>query len=88
MNGHNRFNNYMTACMAYMSASSGYAAGINRVNELTVQATENIKRDNPELLRYNLLVMDMMAILPKVIHVGGATPTVPQALYDKIKCRG
>ena len=23
-----------------------------------------------------------------VIHVGGATPTVPQALYDQLKCVG
>ena len=23
-----------------------------------------------------------------VIHVGGATPTVPQALYDQLKCGG
>jgi protein-L-isoaspartate(D-aspartate) O-methyltransferase len=45
---------YLSACMAYMSAPSGYAVGIDRVRELTVQATVNIRNDNPELLRYNV----------------------------------
>lgn len=86
---------YLTACMAYMSAPSGYAVGIDRVNELTVQATENIKCDNPELLRYNMFMVTgdghdgYPAKAPyDVIHVGGATPTVPQALYDQLKCGG
>ena len=60
---------YLTACMAYMSAPSGYAVGIDRVRELTVQATVNIKNDNPELLRYNVFMvtgMDMTATRPKL----------------------
>ena len=86
---------YLTACMAYMSAPSGYAVGIDRVRELTVQATVNIKNDNPELLRYNVFMVTgdghdgYSAKAPyDVIHVGGATPTVPQALYDQLKCGG
>ena len=86
---------YLTACMAYMSAPFGYAVGIDRVMELTVQATENIKNDNPELLRYNVFMVTgdghdgYSAKAPyDVIHVGGATPTVPAALYDQLKCGG
>ena len=86
---------YLTACMAYMSAPSGYAVGIDRVRELTVQATVNIKNDNPELLRYNVFMVtgdghDGYSVKAPydVIHVGGATPTVPQALYDQLKCGG
>ena len=86
---------YLTACMAYLSAPNGYAVGIDRVGELTVQATQNIKKDNPELLRYNLFMVTgdghdgYAAKAPyDVIHVGGATPMVPQALYDQLKCGG
>lgn len=86
---------YLTAYMAYMSAPSGYAVGIDRVRELTVQATNNIKNDNPELLRYNVFMVTgdghdgYEAKAPyDVIHVGGATPTVPPSLYDQLKCGG
>ena len=86
---------YLTACMAYMSAPSGYAVGIDRVMELTVQATENIKNDNPELLRYNMFMVTgdghdgYLAKAPyDIIHVGGATPSIPVALYDQLNCGG
>ena len=86
---------YLTACMAYMSAPYGYAVGIDNGSELTAQATQNIKKDDPDLLRHNLLMVTgdsndkyMAKALYDVIHVGGATPTVPQALYDQLKCGG
>ena len=86
---------YLTACMAYMSAPSGYTVGIDRVWELTIQASEYIKNDNPELLCYNVFMVagdghdGYSAKAPyDVIHVGRATPTVPQALYDRLKCGG
>ena len=84
---------YLTACMAYMSYPSGYAVGIDRVQQLTVKASQNIKSDNPELLRYNIFMVTgdgHEGYSPKApydaIHVGGATPTVPLALYDQLKC--
>ena len=43
--------------MAYMNAPSGYAVGIDRVRELTIQASENIKNNNPELLCYNVFMV-------------------------------
>ena len=86
---------YLTACMVYMSAPSGYAVGIDRVKELTIQGTENIKNDNPELLRYNVFMVTgdghdgYSAKGPyDVIHVGGATPMVPPDLFDLFKCGG
>ena len=86
---------YLTACMAFMSAPSGYAVGIDRVAELTSQSVKSIQNDNPELLRFNLFMVTgdgrdgYAAKAPyDVIHVGGATPIVPQALYKQLKPGG
>ena len=87
---------YLTACMAYMTAPGGYAVGIDRVEELTVQATLSVAKDNPELLHNKWIYFvtgdgrnGYSAQGPyDVIHVGGATPAVPQALYDQLKCGG
>ena len=87
---------YLTACMAHMTSPGGYAVGIDRVEELTFQAIQNVAKDNPELLHNKLLYFvtgdgrnGHSARGPyDVIHVGGATPAVPQALYDQLKCGG
>lgn len=86
---------YLTACMACMNSPSGYAIGIDIVEELTAKASESIRNDNPELSRYNVFMVtgDGQRGYPAkapydVIHVGGATPTVPQALYKQLKCGG
>ena len=86
---------YLTTCMAYMCAPYGYAVGIDCVKELTLQAMKSIENDNPELLRHNVFMVTgdghngYSAKAPyDVIHVGGATPVVPQALYDQLKCGG
>ena len=86
---------YLTACMAFMTAPSGYAVGIDRVAELTSQSIKCIQNDNPDLLRFNLFMVTgdgrdgYAAKAPyDVIHVGGATPAVPQALYNQLKPGG
>ena len=86
---------YLTACMAYMCAPFGYAVGIDCIKELNIQAIESVKNDNPELLRHNVFMVTgdgRKGYLTKapydVIHVGGSTPVVPQALYDQLKCGG
>lgn len=86
---------YLTACMAYMTAPSGYAVGIDLVGELTSKSIKSIQNDNPELLRFNIFMVTgdghdgYAAKAPyDVIHVGGATPAVPQALYDQLKVGG
>ena len=86
---------YLTACMAYMCYPNGYAVGIDCVDELSLQANRNIMKDNAELLRHNVFILSgdgSNGYPPKapydVIHVGAATPEVPQALYDQLKCGG
>lgn len=87
---------YLTACMAHMTLPGGYAVGIDRVEELTFQAIQNVAKDNPELLHDKSLFFvtgdgrsGHSARGPyDVIHVGGATPAVPPALYDQLKCGG
>ena len=86
---------YLTACMAYMCAPSGYAVGIDCVGDLTLQGNNNIMKDNPDLLRHNVFMTTgdgHLGYAPKspydVIHVGGATSEVPQALYDQLKVGG
>lgn len=42
---------YLTACMAKLLGPKGLVIGIEHIPELREFATENIQRDNPELLR-------------------------------------
>lgn len=42
---------YLTACMAMMLGPNGLAVGIEHIPELKAFATQNIQRDNPELLK-------------------------------------
>ena len=88
---------YLTACMAYLCGpGGGHAVGIDRVKELSDQATSNVEKDNPELLLYDWISLvtgdGRKGYAPEapydVIHVGGATPAVPQLLYDQLKCGG
>ena len=46
---------YLTACMAYMCAPSGYAVGIDCVGDLTLQGNNNIMKDNPDLTQHHSL---------------------------------
>ena len=83
---------YLTACMSMMLGPNGLAVGIEHIPELKSFATQNIQRDNPELLksgRVQLVVGDGRLGYPEkapynAIHVGAAAKEMPQALIDQL----
>lgn len=83
---------YLTACMAKLLGPKGLVIGIEHIPELREFATENIQRDNPELLRdgcIELVVGDGRLGYPEkapydAIHVGAAAKEMPQALIDQL----
>lgn len=83
---------YLTACMALMVGPSGLAIGIDHIKELVDTSIANIKADHPELIdnnRVKLLVGDGRLGYPEdapfnAIHVGAASPNLPQALVDQL----
>ena len=87
---------YLTACFAHMVGPTGCAVGIEHIENLTEQAIKNIKRDNPDLLateRVILLTGDgRQGYLEKApydaIHVGAAAALVPEALHNQLKPNG
>lgn len=83
---------YLTACMALMVGPSGLAVGIDHIKELVDTSIANIMADHPELIENNrvkLVVGDGRLGYPEeapynAIHVGAASPNLPQALVDQL----
>ncbi|KAG8182234.1 hypothetical protein JTE90_024167 [Oedothorax gibbosus] len=87
---------YLTACMALMVGESGHAIGIDHIENLVNMSIENVKKDQPSLLksgRVKLVVGDGRLGYPDeapfdVIHVGAAAPELPQELVNQLKPGG
>jgi len=87
---------YLTVCMALMVGETGMAVGIDHIPELVEFSRSNIQRDKPALLESNglkLVVGDGRQGHPEdapynAIHVGAATPTLPDVLIDQLKPGG
>ncbi|XP_068085389.1 protein-L-isoaspartate(D-aspartate) O-methyltransferase isoform X4 [Anabrus simplex] len=87
---------YLTVCMALMVGETGRAVGIDHIPELVKFSEANVLKDKPELLnsgRLKLVVGDGRKGYPEdapynAIHVGAASPTLPQVLIDQLKPGG
>lgn len=87
---------YLTACFAHMIGPTGCAVGIEHIDQLTEQAKKNVKRDSPDLLtseRVILITGDGRKGYPEkapydAMHVGAAAGTVPEALHEQLKPGG
>lgn len=49
---------YLTVCMAIMLGDSGKAVGIDHIPELVEKSLENVKKDNPELLKSKRVILE------------------------------
>jgi len=49
---------YLTACMAIMLGDNGKAVGIDHIPELVEKSLENVKKDNPELLNSQKVILE------------------------------
>ncbi|KAK9737291.1 hypothetical protein QE152_g10834 [Popillia japonica] len=87
---------YLTACMALMLGDKGLAVGIEHMPELVELSKKNIQKDHPELLHSNrvkLILGDGRLGSAedgpyKAIHVGAASPNLPEELVKQLKPGG
>ncbi|XP_063803869.1 protein-L-isoaspartate(D-aspartate) O-methyltransferase-like isoform X1 [Pseudophryne corroboree] len=87
---------YLTACFARMVGLTGKVIGIEHIDQLVHEATQNVLRDDPTLLRSRLIkfvVGDGRFGYSEegpydAIHVGAAAATVPQELLNQLKPGG
>ncbi|KAI4463030.1 protein-l-isoaspartate o-methyltransferase [Holotrichia oblita] len=87
---------YLTVCMALILGEKGLAIGIDHIAELVELSRKNIQRDHPELLnsaRVKLILGDGRLGSAengpyKAIHVGAASPTLPEELIKQLKPGG
>jgi len=85
---------YLSACMAAMVGPTGHVVGIEHMCELADWSVENIKKANPELEKYiTILCADGRKGYPDMapydaIHVGAASPSVPETLLEQLKVGG
>ncbi|XP_077321017.1 protein-L-isoaspartate(D-aspartate) O-methyltransferase-like isoform X4 [Lithobates pipiens] len=87
---------YLTACFARMVGPTGKVIGIDHIDQLVHDATENVKKDDPTLLssgRIKFIVGDGRSGYPQegpydAIHVGAAAAKMPQGLLNELKPGG
>lgn len=53
---------YLTACMAIMLGENGKAIGIDHIPELVEKSIENIRKDNPELLNSQRVILESRSL--------------------------
>ncbi|VDK18823.1 unnamed protein product [Anisakis simplex] len=83
---------YITTCMAELVGESGRVIGIDHKKELVELAKRNIEKSHSYLLSSGRIIMvegDGREGYPDhgpydAIHVGGATPEIPQMLFDQL----
>lgn len=49
---------YLTACMAIMLGNNGKAIGIDHIPELIEESIGNVRKDNPELLNSERVILE------------------------------
>ena len=82
--------------MALMVGRTGFVVGIDHIKELTDTSVKNLKKDQPDLLKSNRVILvtgeGRMGYPYKapydVIHVGAAAERVPEALHAQLKPGG
>ncbi|XP_053331109.1 protein-L-isoaspartate(D-aspartate) O-methyltransferase-like isoform X2 [Spea bombifrons] len=87
---------YLTACFARMVGSTGKVVGIEHIDHLVQDAIQNVQQDDPTLLtseRVKFVVGDGRLGYPEegpydAIHVGAASPALPQELLNGLKPGG
>lgn len=85
---------YLTACMAAMVGEEGHVVGIEHIEELAEWSKKNIRAGNPELeKRITILCADGRKGYKEkapydAIHVGAASPDLPEALLEQLKLGG
>ena len=87
---------YLTTCFAHMVGLTGCVVGIEHIDNLTEQSIKNVKRDNPDLLASERMILvtgdGRRGYLDKApydaMHVGAAAGSVPKALHDQLKPGG
>jgi len=87
---------YLTACFVLLVGPKGKVVGIETVDALVEWASQNISRDQPQLLEQGTVVIkkqDGWKGDPEfqpfdAIHVGAAAEKLPQPLVDQLKCGG
>jgi len=90
---------YLAACMSMLvteGGASGKVIGIEHIPELVDMAIKNVKQDHPELLESKVLEFTvgdgrkgLISEAPfDAIHVGAASPEIPQDLVDQLKAGG
>jgi len=90
---------YLSACMALLvseNEAKGIVVGMEHISELVEMATNNVQQDHPELLQSKTLEFRVgdgrkgwAADAPyDAIHVGAASPEIPQDLVDQLKAGG
>jgi len=53
---------YLTACMAIMVGEKGKAVGIDHISELVTKSIENVKKDNPDLLDSQRVILESKSL--------------------------
>ncbi|XP_025413929.1 protein-L-isoaspartate(D-aspartate) O-methyltransferase [Sipha flava] len=87
---------YLTVCMAVMLGEKGKAVGIDHIPELVEKSINNVRKDNPELLNSQRIILEtgdgrlgLEKYAPyNAIHVGAAAEKIPQPLIDQLKPGG
>ena len=87
---------YLTSIFAHLVGKTGKVIGVDHIPQLVELATNNVQKDNPDLLKSGNMVFvtaDGRKGVPEhgpydAIHVGAAAPTLPQALVDQLKAPG
>ncbi|VDN38185.1 unnamed protein product [Gongylonema pulchrum] len=83
---------YLTVCMALMVGSKGKVVGIDHIRGLVDLSLENINKHHGELVTSGRVVivegdgrLGYKALAPyKAIHVGAASPQIPDALLEQL----
>jgi len=87
---------YLTACFGHLVGETGKVVGIETIVPLIERATQNINKDNPQLLEKGIINLkvqdgwkgDLENAPFDAIHVGAAAATLPKALTDQLKVGG
>ncbi|VDK77903.1 unnamed protein product [Litomosoides sigmodontis] len=82
---------YLTTCMAYMVGASGKVVGVEHIRQLVDLSISNIKKNHADLLEGRVLMVEgdgregFPEYAPyKAIHVGAASPNVPNELLNQL----
>jgi protein-L-isoaspartate(D-aspartate) O-methyltransferase len=87
---------YLTVCFGMLLEGQGRVYGVDHIPELVEFSRQNISHSYPDMLSDGLLQVQtadgrlgLSEFAPyQAIHVGAASPTIPQALVDQLASGG